>query len=346
MHEARYNFLDKILHHVALRFPSIAEFTFDIDQNINKKKIKAARYQKHVFIAGLARAGTTILMQQFYGTNKYRSLTYRDMPFVLAPNLWNKISTKSQKDNKVHERLHGDGMMVGYDSPEALEEVFWRVFTGSDYIKKEHLINYQIHHEIIEKFRQYVAAILASSNDSTPLYLSKNNNNILRLPTLRKAFPSALILVPFREPLSHANSLLTQHKKFIELHKQDKFIRSYMNWLVHHEFGTDHRSFSFDGKHMEQSSTLELNYWLDLWHLTYSAIEKKLPENAHFVCYEDLCNNQGIWQQISKMAELPQQDGKKQNFVLSSQTIDATFDSDKLNRAKQLYDDLRGKLTT
>jgi len=45
------------------------------------------------------------------------------------------------------------------------------------------------------------------------------------------------------------------------------------------------------------------------------------------------------------MAELSQQDDKKQNFVLSSQTIDATFDSDKLNRAKQLYDDLRGKLT-
>ena len=40
----------------------------------------------------MARSGSTILLNSIYKTDIFASLTYADMPFVLAPNLWSKIS--------------------------------------------------------------------------------------------------------------------------------------------------------------------------------------------------------------------------------------------------------------
>ena len=112
--------------------------------------------------------------------------------------------------------------MVGVDSPEAFEEVFWRVFTGRDYIAKDRLNLYEIDDEISEKFRNYIELVL--QNRDLPVqtrYLSKNNNNVLRFASLQKCLPDAQIIVPFREPLQHALSLLEQHEHFCKFQAED-----------------------------------------------------------------------------------------------------------------------------
>ena len=81
-------------------------------------------HDNHVFISGLARSGTTIVMRRFYETNYFRSLTYRDMPFVLMPKIWRKVIGPFQQQGISRERAHGDGIKVTVDSPEAFEEVF------------------------------------------------------------------------------------------------------------------------------------------------------------------------------------------------------------------------------
>lgn len=48
-------------------------------------------------------------------------------------------------------------------------------------------------------------------------YLSKNNNNILRLEALATSFPDALLIHPFRDPLQQALSLLSQHRRAARL---------------------------------------------------------------------------------------------------------------------------------
>ena len=73
----------------------------------------------------------------------------------------------------MQERANGDGIKVDYDSPEALEEVFWRVFCGSDYIKPGCLVPMSADSETVEKFRSFIALILKDQCDK--LYLSKNN---------------------------------------------------------------------------------------------------------------------------------------------------------------------------
>jgi len=56
------------------------------------------------------------------------------------------------------ERDNGDGIRIGFDSPEALEEVFWRVFRG-DYIRPDRLVSVRLPDASIVTFRAYVELI-------------------------------------------------------------------------------------------------------------------------------------------------------------------------------------------
>ena len=64
-------------------------------------------------------------MNRLYEHGDFCSPTYRDMPFILAPGIWQKICKISHRDSELQERAHGDGVEIGFDSPEAFEEIFW-----------------------------------------------------------------------------------------------------------------------------------------------------------------------------------------------------------------------------
>ncbi len=289
-----YNSRDKLLHKLALGSQIVKAMSFDLDSLFAvKTKVDNNSEPKHVFICGLARAGTTIIMRTFYETGEFKSLIYRDMPFVLMPNVWRTFSGLNRRNTENKIRAHGDGIMVNIDSPEAFEEVFWTTFCKNDYITKDGLIPHTVNDEILNKFRKYVSRIITSTESQQPRYLSKNNNNILRIPSIRKAFPESIIIIPFRNPLSHAASLLNQHQKFSELHSRDSFSKNYFRWLGHYEFGSDHLPFIF--KNTNQSNILyklnDINYWLTIWINTYSYLISQWTDHCHFLCFEGLCEN-------------------------------------------------------
>ena len=293
--------------------------------------------KQHVFISGLARAGTTVLMRKFHATGLYRSLTYRDMPFVLAPNLWRRLSLISRREIENAERAHGDNLFVNIDSPESLDEVFWRVFVGDEYLQKTHLNSHVPSGEVLRKYVRYVNAILSAHTPRKELYLSKNNNNILRLGSIHQAFPNALILIPFREPLQHAFSLLRQHRRFSGLHEQNDFILSYMTWLGHHEFGLDHRPFLLGSTRLNPYSTETLDYWLQLWCRTYAWLENSKPKSALFICYEDLCAHEENWASLAELANIPVSRRISDPFKLSNRSIDNAVDQCLADHASTIY---------
>jgi len=337
---AAYSFLDQLLHRLALQAVPIAELSFDIDQRMVGTDPKDIVGERHVFVSGLARAGTTVLMRHFHATGAYRSLTYRDMPFVLAPNLWRKLARSSKRDVAAAERAHGDRIFVDVDSPESLDEVFWRIFAGEEYIEKTHLKPHSPDPETTWKYVCYVNAILNAQDTRLPRYLSKNNNNILRLNGIRGAFPQALILIPFRDPLSHAGSLLRQHRNFVEMQAESRFVRSYMTWLVHHEFGHDHRPFRFgeDGRSVPSSyGTNAIEYWVDMWCATYGWLERSAPEDAIFVCYEDLCGGMEVWTRLATIAGITTVREEDETFRLSNVRVEPTNDLDLAEQASAIY---------
>lgn len=334
-----YSLFDKILHRLALNFNTIAELTFDLDQKVAGQRDVNA--MPHVFVAGLARAGTTVLMRQLHACGQYRSLTYRDMPFVLAPNIWQKFSSISNRDLSYAERAHGDSLRVNLDSPESFDEVFWRVFMADAYLSTNHMIPHFPEEDLLEKYRRYIGALLASNESLSVRYLCKNNNNVLRLDGIYAAFPNAVILVPFRDPLQHANSLLKQHENFCSLQLQNKFVLSYMTWLGHHEFGRDHRPFLFPNSERNPYSPSTLDYWLFLWQSTYCWLEEKSPSGVFFVCYEDLCTNSKVWNSIAEIADCDADIEESESLSLSRQNIDGIVDQNLLFKASELYERLR-----
>lgn len=253
----------RLLQQMALGSKVIAELTFDIEKAVFGTRATALECGPPLFITGMARAGTTAMLRALNAQPIFATLTFRDLPFLLAPNLWNRIGDRFRNDVPVQARGQEDGILQGLDSAEALEEAFWRVFDGSCYIEKQSLQAYSPSITTLDDYRTYVRLILLRHGGSR--YLAKNNNNVLRLPGLLQAFPDAIIVHPFRDPVQHIGSLMHHFTHAVETQSKDPFKLSYMSHLAHYEFGSDHRPFSFPGKLPRGNNTKDPNYWLGHW---------------------------------------------------------------------------------
>lgn len=293
--QADYSAVDRLLHRVALGSVATAEILHDIERTRHLKQAPPDNGD-HVFITGLARAGTTILLREIHRTGHFASLTYADMPFVLAPNLWERAARSIRKPFDPVERAHGDGIAVNLESPEAFDEVFWRIFHGKSYIKPDGLYPHRPGPRAIARYREFLRLVMKRSGKAR--YLAKGNNNILRLGALAAAMPGSTFLLVVRDPLSHAVSLLSQHRRFIE---DDPFRRNYMRWLGHHEFGVGHLPYRFPGAPEGDPATVD--YWLATWLACYSALEPVLDAqpNIRVVPYERMCADPAVWTALCRL---------------------------------------------
>jgi hypothetical protein len=284
-----YGPLARTLHRLALGSRLVGQTSFDLEEMTSRSAEQLDIIQP-VFICGLARSGSTILLNALHQTGSFRSLTYRDMPFVLMSGMWRKLSAGSRIQREQRERAHGDRIMVDYDSPEAFEEVFWRVFYGDKYIFEDQIVCHTPPKSVRKNFHRFVGHVLKSrEHESQARYLSKNNNNLLRMPTLSRVFPDAVIIIPFRDPVQQALSLLKQHQLFNKMHDSDRFSMEYMNWLGHFEFGLGHKHYDY-GYPNNPFSPLDLDYWLQGWLDSYNFALESAPDDAIFLGYEQLCD--------------------------------------------------------
>ena len=314
-----YSWLQQKLHQFALSSKFMREVTFDVESSIISTN---QTDENHVFVSGLARSGTTILLNAIYESDEFGALSYKDMPFVLAPNLWSKLSFNKQSNNLI-ERAHGDGIKVSIESPEAFEEVFWMTFAEDGKDTKEKFKNYVLH--INHKYRKN-------------RYLSKNNQNIRRIDLISKIFPNSKILIPFRNPIQQAYSLFSQHQKFIEYSKKDNFVSNYMKWIGHSEFGSNYIPIHTENLCFEDD--LNIHHWLEQWYLTYKHCYENLKnnENVYFICYEKLCNTSEYWLHVLQILNI--KDKYNFEFKESNKIISLEMDEDIIAKGLSLYRDL------
>ena len=167
--------------------------------------------------------------------------------------------------------MHRDGINYDMNSPEAFDEIF---FNNDKKFIEDELIN-------------FITLILIAGNKNK--YLSKNNLNYKRIKLILNLLPNSVFLIPIREPLQHSYSLLSQHLHFSKLQEKNDFIRRYMNYLGHNEFGLNHISWN---NPINFEDTRNINYWLEQWKFFYQNIlnQYQYNENCHFVIYEKLSN--------------------------------------------------------
>ena len=283
-----YSEASMLLHKLILNNYNLSKFLFSFDIKF-KKGEKIIENSDFVIVSGLARAGTTSLTDQLYKAGSFSSLDYSNMPFLLAPNLWKKMY--NPKKAKLKERKHGDKMMFGLNTIEALEEYFFKAFLNDSFIGDSTLTKHEIDKDIYDNYLKY-QSLVRSSNDH--LYLSKNNNLILRYPSMRTLNKDFKAIFLFRKPEEHAHSLLNQHLRFSDFQKNDNdnFIETYMNWLAHHEFGGNHKVFSFEENPTDINYDRDnLDYWLAIW-LNYYKYLLTLDDTEFILLeYEDYLKN-------------------------------------------------------
>jgi hypothetical protein len=303
---------------------AVRELTFDLERLFVSDSPRSEG--DHVFISGLARSGTTALLNAIFSTEVFASLSYADMPFVLAPNLWSRIN-RGSKHQEASERAHGDGILVSTDSPEAFEEVFWNTFEDDEA-------------ESRSKFEAFVDSVLTRYQRER--YLSKNNQNHQRLNLIADIFPNSVILVPFRDPSQHAMSLVTQHAKFVEQSDSDPFVGRYMTLIGHTEFGPGYDPLFKDG--LRFSDCFDINHWLEQWLLFYQKLRDELRsvENAHLVCYESLCASDDCWKRIQSLIGVDNSDNSAV-FSSSVKSIPHDIDAAILSECEALYRTLQSQ---
>jgi hypothetical protein len=287
-----YSLTERWLHRLALHSTDVRRLSFDLETLVLGRTAQPTS-DRPVYLCGLARSGTTLLLRLLEQSGEFASLSYRDMPFVMSPNLWAWLSGRWQRRALAQERLHGDGVLIDYDSPEAFEEVFWRTF-DSRLEQNVDCYGAAVPSEaVLEKFAHYRCLVEAVVQRRTGeaqrrRYLSKNNNNLMRLEVLCSE-PGATVLVLFREPIATARSLKRMHERLGAV--GDHFTRLYMGWLGHFEFGPGHRPFCCARAYMRHGlSPSSPDYWLDYW----TAVHRHILDSTaalQLVDYDSLCRS-------------------------------------------------------
>ncbi len=211
--ENRYSALDRLLHKLAFSTRKAQIGLADVEDIIFRDRLARHELDRPLFITALPRAGTTLLLELCVASGEFASHTYRHMPFILIPMLWNRFSEGFRRSDAPRERAHGDGMLVSVDSPEAFEETAWIAFWPKHY-KRDRIIPWReeedgIFRDFLENHFKKIVALSAKEGDgmadlpnSPPRYVSKNNLNIARIAWLARNFRDALFLIPFRDPSS------------------------------------------------------------------------------------------------------------------------------------------------
>ncbi len=291
-----YSALDRLVHRVAFGTYAAQVSLADLEDQVFAKRLARCSSDRPVFITALPRAGTTLLLECCAKMPEFASHCYRDMPFVLIPCLWSWFSSAFRKSGELRERTHGDGMLINFDSPEALEEVLWKSFWRRHYLR-DRIVPWQNddNDEFNNFFRSHMRKIilLRRPDTSTARYVSKNNLNIARATMLRRIFPNSIIVVPFRHPVQHAASLLQQHRNFLRIHQEDHFACEYMRAIGHYDFGKNLCPVDFDGwfDRRESQDLESLAFWLEYWVVSYRHLLSENAELLNFFCYEELCDS-------------------------------------------------------
>ena len=247
----------------------------------------------------MARSGSTILTNILNLHSDTGSFLYKDIPFIEMPYLWSFINKLFYAGLKQKPRPHGDGLLVGPDSPDPFEEIIW----------KKYLDNY------LNSNSQFLTAGYSNIKLKTALkksilkilyvrgrkkrYLSKGNYNISRLEYILKIFPDVKIILSIRDPFKQAESLVRVHKKFTKYCKQNKYLIKQLKILSHYEFGPHRRPIYFNG--INYNKTLDswnksddyagyLMQWYDIYKMVLNKYlsNKKIFSNILVIDNQDL----------------------------------------------------------
>jgi hypothetical protein len=258
---------------------------------------------KPIFVAGLARSGSTILLETLAAYRGVATQRYRDFPFLFTPIWWNRFLDRApRRSASLQPRVHADGILVSSESPEALEEPLWRTFFPENHVRgTSHVLDAGTSHPRFESFyRNHLRKVLSIRGGDR--YLCKGNYHVARLEYLLQLFPDARFIVPIRTPRSHVASLMKQHRLFTSGETRHPRSLAQMRACGHFEFGLDRRVIDFGIPEIVSSIEQMWRYgeeargWACYWSQVYGYLADRFDEcralrdATELVWYDELCS--------------------------------------------------------
>jgi len=295
-------------------FKKLSYFLSRMETLLSYHDINDLTIDKPIYIVGLARTGTTIVLEML---NKHPSLAshkYRNLLMPYFPHRFSRIVDQSRFFTKPRERFHKDGIFVTRESPEAVEEIFWQdFFTNNHNENVSNVMSGTMSNPKFEQFYQnHIKKLLINRKCSR--YLAKNNYNITRLEYLRRIFPNVKFLLMIRNPVNQIASLIKQTKLFIEMEKKNPLLMDWHKITGHSEFGhhqlcinTGSTEIIHEIRNFWKNDKTYVKGWAYYWSSIYDYVmnlletNEKIRESTLIVRYEDLCENPA--ETIDKMFE-------------------------------------------
>lgn len=314
MFDGQFGRAERLLHRFAFRTRLSQVMLADLEERAFAGVLADVSADRPVFLSGLPRSGSTILLNVLSASGRFATHTYQDMPFVLCPLVWSRFSRRFQVDRTPRERAHGDGIRISGRSPEAFEEMIWKHFFPRHY-RRDRILPWTIvdHNQEFEEFflahMKKVIVVRGERAAGALRYLSKNNANIARLSAIPAPLRRGIFIIPFREPIQQAASLLRQHRRFSALHAEHPFTRQYMEAIGHHDFGLGLRPIDFGGWLDDAEGPDGLEFWLRYWSAAYGHVLAELGPSRLLVSYARLTEDpEAVLREVAEAVEIPAHD--------------------------------------
>lgn len=273
-----------------------------IESSVLRDAIERTPIDRPIYIAGLARAGSTVLLEIVASHGAVVTHRYCDAWSMFTP-YWSQqaIRYAARRRQAPAERSHGDGLLVTPESPEAMEEMLWMAFFPHlhDPSCSSVLDRTTRHPRFEDYYRDHLRKLLLARGGKR--YASKANYHVTRLEYLLELFPDARIVLPVRRPREHVASLRKQHALFLEAARDYPRSVAYLDRVGHFEFGQHRVPINAGDDDVARQivelwqAGLEVRGWARYWAHIYGHLADRLAANAKLrdavliVRHEDLC---------------------------------------------------------
>jgi Sulfotransferase family len=262
--------------------------------------LKTVRVTMPVYVAGLARSGSTILHEMLASHPGVATHRLKDYPLVYTPFWWRQATARF-RPTAARERAHQDRILIAPDSPDALEEMVWMAFFPRchDPANDNRLDGSKRNAAFEGFYAQHVRKLLLA--ECAERYAAKANYHVGRLAYLASVFPDARFIIPVRAPATHIGSLMRQQQRFSAGQRNNSRALAFMQRSGHFEFGLDRRPINLGDTAKVQAiqrawaTGEEVLGWALYWDMVYSYLAGLLDGNAQLrsmakvVRYEELC---------------------------------------------------------
>lgn len=265
--------------------PGIWKRLADFESLLLSDEMDAVTIESPIWVTGLARSGSTLLLEILAGIPGVASHSYKDFPPVFTPFAWHRLLNLMQRGpGTLIERAHQDGMLVTADSPEAMEEPLWMAFfSGLHDSTVSNVIVPGQSPEFAVFLRNHIRKLLCARDASR--YLSKANYQLTRMEYLLDIFPDARFVIPVRDPVMHIASLMKTHELFSRGQRANQRARRHLQRVGHFEFGLDRQAINCgDDAVCEQIAHLwrhgdDARAWAIYWNHLYSYVLRRIQQN-------------------------------------------------------------------